>query len=84
MADADTMTMTMTLAEASAALGLTPLKLSKAILEGLIPIGFVVEAEPGTKERTRTVILRKRFMRYVNGDDMVPQCYCGNNTDKEA
>ena len=70
---------TMTLAEASAALGLTPLKLSKAIHDGLVPIGFVLEGEPGTKERTRTVILRQRFIKYVNGDDMIPQCTCGKN-----
>ena len=78
MVDADTMT----LAEASAALGLTPLKLSKAIHDGLLPIGYVLEAEPGTKERTRTVILRKRFIKYVNGDDMMPQCLCGKHAEE--
>lgn len=60
----------MTAAEVAGLLGTTPLKVTKAIHEGNLPIGFVIEAEPGKKEKNRTIIVRKRFERWMNGDDL--------------
>ncbi len=60
----------MTAAEAARILGTTPLKISKAIHDGVLPIGVVVEAEPGKNERNRTIIIKKRLERWLNGEDL--------------
>ena len=61
----------MTALEVANLFGTTPLKITKAIHDGKLPIGFVVEPDPGSRERTRTIIVRKRLERYLNGDDLV-------------
>lgn len=59
-----------TAAEAARILKLTPLKVSKAVHDGVLPIGFVIEADPETNERNRTVIIKKRLERWLNGEDL--------------
>lgn len=61
---------TLTAQDVSKLLGISPLKVTSAILSGQLPIGFVVVPDPGTKEKTRTVIIKKRFERYINGEDL--------------
>lgn len=61
----------LTTAEAAAILGTSPLKVERAIRQGL-PIGFVIEPEPGTRENVRILIPEARLTAWLMAEDMKP------------
>ena len=46
----------------------TPPKITAAMLNGTLPIGFVADGKQG--ERTRTFIIRRRLQLFVSGADL--------------
>lgn len=46
----------------------TPSKIAAAIRNGTLPIGFV--ADGNERERTRTVIVKKRLENWLNAEDL--------------
>lgn len=46
----------------------TPQKITAAILNGTFPVGIV--AEGGKSERTRTIIVKCRLEKWLNGEDL--------------
>lgn len=57
---------TISVKEAALALGITPMKVKYAILNGTMPIGLVAREEDSSHDRT--VIVKKRFEMWVNGE----------------
>lgn len=49
--------------------GTTPPKIVAAIKNGTLPIGFVGEAN-GAHERNRTIIVKQRLEKWLNGEDL--------------
>lgn len=56
--------------ETARLLGLSPAKVTTAIRKGDLPVGFVVDPTPGKNEHIRTVIIKKRLERWLNGEDL--------------
>ncbi len=54
-------------ADVAKILGTTPMKIKHAILNGSLPIGIVIVDDDG---RDRVIIPRRRWERWLNGDDM--------------
>lgn len=44
-------------------------KVTAAILNGTLPIGFVAKAE-NPNERTRTIIVKQRLKKWLDGEDL--------------
>lgn len=59
----------MSVEEVAKLFGTTGPKITTAILNGTLPIGFVSKAETAA-ERTRTIIVRQRLEKWLNGEDL--------------
>ena len=59
----------MEVSEVARLFGTTPPKIVAAIKNGTLPIGFVADS-PEPNVRTRTIIVKQRLEKWLNGEDL--------------
>ena len=57
---------TVTVQEVADALGVAPMKIKNAILNGTMPIGAVMRDPHSTRDRT--IIIKKRYEKWIGGE----------------